>query len=64
MLITCTTCRLYTTAICVQQNPLTLVITTLKVHTVHDCPLYIECPDVLSPVGEISGNGWGSSNPI
>jgi hypothetical protein len=27
---------------------------------VHDCPLYLECPDVLSPVEELlSGDGWG-----
>jgi hypothetical protein len=32
---------------------------------IHDCVSYLPYPDVLSPVGEhLSGDAWGSWNPI
>jgi hypothetical protein len=39
--------------------------TTLCVHFIHDLPLYLACPHVLSLVGELTaGDGWGLSNPV
>jgi hypothetical protein len=39
--------------------------TTPHHNGIHDHPLYLACPNVLSPVGELlSEDGWGSSNPI
>jgi len=39
--------------------------TQTQLDTVHGHPLYLVCPDVLSPVGELlSADGCGSSNHV
>jgi len=44
---------------------LSYIVFVLTVYVLHDHPLYLVCPNVLSPVGELlSGDGCGSPNHI
>ena len=58
--------KLFRTNVMDWQAPVNAVTFLQRViHTLHDYPSYLCCPDVLSLVGvPLSGNGCGSSNHV